>query len=131
MARDEDGYLVDTSCWMERMRGTPIGIKVGHLLRGKRVYTPSSALGELRNNMGDNYNKIKALIMKEGETIHCDDEISEYAGYLKKTRKVKGMSWVDYVIVASAKVRGLIICSTDHHFTHFRDIIRLKLFTRP
>lgn len=113
------------------MRGTPTGTKVGNLLRGKRVYTPSSALGELRNNMGDSYYKIKALIMKEGETINCDDEISEYAGYLRKTRQVKGMSWVDYVIVSSAKVHGLIICSTDHHFTHFRDIIRLRLFARP
>ena len=130
MARDEAGYLMDTSCWMEWQKGSDVGVRVERFLRGKRVFTPSSALGELRKNMGDRYYKIKALILRESETISCDDEISEYAGYLKKTKVVTGMSWVDYVIVSAAKNRGLTVCSTDHHFTHFRDIVGVRLFEK-
>lgn len=130
MARGEDGCLVDTSCWIEWQRDSSVGIRVRRFLRGKRVFTPSSSLGELRRNMGDNYYKIKALILREGETISCDDDSSEYAGYLKKTKTVPGMIRVDYVIVSSAKTRGLVVCSTDHHFTHFTDIVAVKLFAR-
>lgn len=121
---------MDTSCWMEWQKGSDIGVRVRRLLRGKRVFTPSSALGELRRNMGDGYYRIKALILKESETISCDDDISEYAGYLKKIRVVAGMSWVDYVIVSAARRHGLTVCSTDHHFMHFRDIVGVRLFEK-
>lgn len=129
-ARGGDGYLMDTSCWMEWQKGSDIGVRVRRLLRGKRVFTPSSALGELRRIMGDNYYKIKALILEESETISCDDDISEYAGYLKKIKSVTGMSWVDYVIVSAARKHGLTICSTDHHFTHFTHIVGVRLFAK-
>jgi len=54
--------------------------------------------------------------------------IAEYAGQLKKDKPIKRMSWVDYSIVATAKVNNLTVCSTDHHFDAFKTIIGVKVF---
>ncbi|MHB8546330.1 MAG: type II toxin-antitoxin system VapC family toxin [Nitrosotalea sp.] len=125
-------YLIDTSCWMEYHNNTDIGKKIKKIIKDGKRYTPTAVIGELRNNIrNDKFFAIKATVLTESETIHCDDNISEFAGQLRKDKPGgTRISWVDYIIVATAKVRGLTVCSTDHHFDHFKGIIDVKIFEK-
>ena len=117
-------YLVDTSCWIEWYNDTTTGKKIEKKLKDKIKYTPTATIGELRKNIRDErFFKIKAFVLQNSQTIQCDDNISELAGQLKKDTKVRRIGWVDYIIVATAKVKDLTVCSTDHHFEGFKKII--------
>ena len=50
---EPDACRVDTSCWLEWYRGTPVGSRVRRFLDGKRRYAPSSASCELRSLHGE------------------------------------------------------------------------------
>lgn len=128
---EPDAYMVDTSCWLEWYRGTPVGSRIQRFLDGKRRYTPSSVIGELRTLHGESFFKIKSVVINNSSTVNCDDRISERAGLLKREGGPRRMGWVDYVVLASAIARHAGVCSTDHHFGSFRRIVRVKLFAKP
>ena len=103
---------------------------------GKRRYTPSSVIGELRNLHGESFFKIKSIVINNNNnnsssTVNCDDRISERAGLLKREGGPERMGWVDYAVLASAIAKHAGVCSTDHHFGSFRRIVRVKLLARP
>ena len=124
-------YLMDTSSWIEFYKKTIVGKKIQQATKDSKKYTPTAVIGELRNIIRDeSFFKIKAMVLQESETIHCNDNISEYAGQLRKDRPNKRISWVDYIIVATAKVNELTICSTDHHFDFFKNIINVKVWDK-
>lgn len=128
---EPDAYMVDTSCWIEWHKETRIGSRIQRFLDGKKCYTPSSVIGELRNLHGENFFKIKSVVISNSTTINCDDRISERAGLLKREGGPRRMGWVDYVVLASAIDRNAGVCSTDHHFDRFRKVVRVKLFDKP
>lgn len=131
MSENTQEYLLDTSCWMEWYNQTKTGKKIEKFLHGKTKFTPSSVIGELRKNIKDeNFFKMKSFVLGQSETINCDDNISEFAGQLKKDLGGSRISWVDFVIIATAKVKDLKVCSTDHHFDGFKNIINVKIFEK-
>jgi len=122
-------YLLDTSCWFEWHKQSPIGKKIEKKLKNEIKYTPTAAIGELRKIIRDErFFKVKAFVLQNSETVPCDDNISELAGQLKKDSKVKRVGWVDHIMVATAKVKTLTVCSTDHHFDGFKKIIDIIVF---
>ena len=124
-------YLLDTSCWIEWSKESKIGKFIQKKLKKKKKYTASSVIGELRYLIKtDRYFKVKSLVEFESEIIPYDEEIAEYAGQLKKDKPVKRVGWVDYTIVATAKVKNLVVCSTDHHFDAFKNIIGVVIFVK-
>jgi len=124
-------YLLDTSCWLEWYNKTPTGLIIEKKLKNKIKYTPTATIGELRKNIRDErFFKVKAFVLQNSETIQCDDNISEFAGQLKKDSKNKRIGWVDFIIVSTAKVKRLTVCSTDHHFNEFKKIIDIMVFEK-
>lgn len=123
-------YLMDTSCWTECYNDTRIGKSIEKVTGSYKKYTATAVIGELRNNFRDDrFFAVKAMVLQKSETIHCDEDISQLAGQLRKDKPGDSrVSWVDYVIVATAKVKQLTVCSTDHHFDHFKTLIKVKIF---
>lgn len=110
---------------------SPLGKKIDRILSNKKKFTPAAAIGELRRIYRDHqYFKIKSFVVTNSETIQCDDNISELAGQLKKDKSGTRIGWVDFIIIATAKVKNLTVCSTDHHFDQFNKIIDIQIFER-
>lgn len=131
MKRKKDvEYLLDTSCWIEWEKQSKIGKQIEKTLTGQKKYTATAVLGELRKKItwDQRFFRIKALVLRESETIHCDDDISQLAGQFKKDKPVRRMGWVDYIIVSTSKVKHLTVCSTDHHFNEFKKTINVIVF---
>jgi predicted nucleic acid-binding protein len=128
----DEEYLIDTSCWIECYNDTQTGKKIEKATGDRRRYTATAVIGELRNNIrNDEFFAVKAMVLSKSETIHCDEDISQLAGQLRKDKPGGSrVSWVDYIIVATAKVKQLTVCSTDHHFDHFKTLIKVKIFEK-
>jgi len=124
-------YLLDTSCWLEWYNETKVGKKIKNRLKNEKRFTASLVIGELRHLIKtERYFKVKAFVLNQSEIIPYDENISELAGQLKKDTKAKRIGWVDYAIAATAKVKNLTVCSTDHQFLTFKSIIGVMIFEK-
>lgn len=118
-------YVMDTSAWIEYLRGSKQGVRIRTLVRptGKvvEVVTPTIVLAEMKKH----YDERKLLGFEEDlVTVRgisdsmpvLDEETAILAGKLRAETKGDSPSMPDCILIAIAKRTGAKVISTDTHF---------------
>lgn len=113
--------ILDTSAWIEFIRGTEKGIKIKKIISHRDIFTSMITLAELvnwclRNNI--RYEDYLDKIKHGSRILELDADIAILAGSISYERKkiIKNWGMVDSVILGTSIIHKLGILTTDNHF---------------
>lgn len=106
---------MDTSVWIDFLRGDTTGLRLGAMLREDQVLTHGAVIGELAlGNLGDEGRRAHVLedlallpraeAASEGEVLGLIEGERLWAG---------GVGWVDAQLLASARLSGARLWTND------------------
>ncbi len=107
--------LVDTSVWVDFLRGDTIGLRLGSMLREDQVLTHGAVIGELAlGNLGDEGRRARVLedlgLLPKAEAA----SEGEVLGLIQGERLwASGVGWVDAQLLASARLSGARLWTND------------------
>ena len=118
-------YVMDTSAWIEYLRGSKQGVRIKNLIRplGKvvEVITPTIVLAEMRKHyivkglegFESDLRTVRAL---SDNVPDLDGETALLAGKLRSEKDMDEMSLSDCILLAVAKRMAAKVISTDIDF---------------
>jgi predicted nucleic acid-binding protein len=121
--------LLDTSAWVELFEATKKTVRIKEILTKETCYTSIVTIAEIVNwaeKEKRNYKEIIENVGKASIVIGLNESISTLAGRLNFERKKSNKKWgmLDSFILATAKVYGLDILTSDNDF---RDITNAEI----
>ncbi len=125
---ENDKVLVDTSVWIDFLRGEkPVVNSLGILIKSRRI----TICGQIRQEVLQGSRDEKAFSKLEQEMSIWDYEAEEPADFFEAARVFSKLRWKgitlppsDCLIAAVAMRRGLPLYSTDPDFDHITQLRR-------
>lgn len=124
-------YLIDSSAWIDYLRGSELGKKVREiLLEENEVYVISIIISEvvskIKRDNGDVEIAYRSII-SNSKIAEITPKISKEAGLLHADmkNKIKGFGLVDSLIISVAKKLNAKILTKDEHFKKFKEVVFL------
>ncbi len=113
--------LVDTSAWVEFLKGSEKGQKIRNILKAETCFTSIISIAELSSiglEIGYEPAEILSKVKSLSYFLGLDENILLLAGKIKsEKRKIfKNFGLIDAIILSTAKQNGLKIISCDVHF---------------
>jgi predicted nucleic acid-binding protein len=133
MRRDTEPVLLDTSVWVEALRGSSqdlVGVTQG-LLRDDRVLICGPVLFEINRGLRPSERKRVAALLDALVRLPVDESIWDAAGHLDASLRDRGITIppMDVLIAQTCLHHNVILFTLGEHF---RSIPGLKLFSpRP
>ncbi len=118
-------YVMDTSAWIEYLRGSKQGVRIKNLIRptGKvvDVITPTVVLAEMKKHYLERglqeFDEDLVTVRALSDSIPAlDDETALLAGKLRADERGQSLSLPDCILLAVAKRTGAKVISTDTDF---------------
>ena len=123
--------LLDTSAWIEFLRGTKQGKKVANVLNSENNFTSIITIAELsnwclKNNLEKHITNYLDQMKIHTQILEIDETIMLLAGKFNFERKKRIKNWgmIDSIILSSALKYDLNIITKD---TQFSDIENVQL----
>lgn len=134
-----EGYVMDTSAWIEFFRGSPEGKKVAEYLFPELteialLLTPTLVIAEMqrvyiRNGEGDKFAEDVEMIRRFSEIEErIDQKIAIDAGtkHGNAHSKENRISYVDCILWTIAEERNMKVISTDDHFRKCENAVYIE-----
>jgi len=122
-------YLVDSSAWIEYLRGSSAGKKVHDILEGDNsvIVIPiiiSEVIGKVKR---DNQNIEIAYdsIINNAKIVELTPKLAKEAGilYTDLRKKESSVSLIDSLIICMAQSTASEIVTKDTHFKHAKNVL--------
>ena len=126
------GYLVDTSAWIEYLRGTELGHVAARYIEGEdQIITHTLVVAELRRvyarDRRTDFDDHLAFIQVAGSLHYwLDVETAVLAGDIRQSEAIAGTSLVDCIQVAVARREGHLVLVKDTQFRSFPEALVLE-----
>ena len=133
MRGDAEPVLLDTSVWIEALRGSSpdlVGVTQG-LLRDDRVLICGPVLFEINRGLRSSDRKRVAALLGALVRLPVDESIWDSAGHLDASLRERGIAIppMDVLIAQTCLHHNVSLFTLDEHF---RSVAGLKLFSpRP
>ncbi|MGC1122901.1 MAG: PIN domain-containing protein [Candidatus Methanofastidiosia archaeon] len=134
-----EGYIMDTSAWIEFFRGSPEGKKVAEYLFPELTeiapsVTPTLVITEMqsvyiRNGEGDKFSEDVEKIQRLSEIEErINQKIAINAGMKHGNihNKENRISYVDCILWTLAEERNMKVISTDEHFRKCENAVYIE-----
>ena len=110
--------IIDTSCWIEYLMNTPIGISVAPSIENSaELMVPTITLYEVYKKLAmekdDSYAMKIISYMKSGTVVALDSDLSILAAQISQKYK---LPMADSIIFATAAKYSAILWTADKHF---------------
>jgi len=125
-------YLIDSSAWIEYLRGSKAGEKVYEILKeDNEIYTLSINIGEVISKVKRDNGQIEIAynsLTSNVNILGITPEIAKEAGLLhaQLKEKINSISLADTFMIASAKAIYAKILTCDEHFKNFKEAIIIQ-----
>ena len=122
-------YLIDSSAWIEYLKGSKTGEKVNKILKeNEEIFVLSIIIAEVVSKIErESLNSQLAYesMIKNAKIFDITPKISKEAGLLhaKIKQNQKSFSLADALIISSAKMINAELVTKDSHFKHFTGAI--------
>ena len=121
--------IVDSSCWLEYLMGTGIGVNVAQIVENSgELIVPTITLYEVYKKLlaekGEEYALAVASYMQNGMVIELNADLSLSAARISQRQK---LPMADSIIYATSLNYSAVIFSCDKHF---KDIPGIRYFPK-
>ena len=122
-------YIIDSSAWVEYLKGSTGGKKVSEILKtNDEIYVIFPIISEVVSYIKRNKGNVETAyesIIKNAKIYEITPRIAKETGILHAEKKEKNENFpmVDSLIVCCAKAIQAKIITTDSHFKHFKEAI--------
>ena len=126
-------YVIDTSGWIEYLKGTDLGWKVKEIVEDEKntIITPALAITELASffiRKGMDLEKARKIILSLSILLDMDFRFAQKAGRIhgKMKKDRKKISMTDVCILLAAKESKAKLVTKDQDFKGLKNVIMLK-----
>lgn len=120
-------YLIDSSAWIEYLKGSEKGEKVNKVLSGENeIFVIPLNIGEVISKVKRENQNIQIAyntLTSNSKLIQVSAEIAKDSGVFHAEERKKGssMSLADALIIKTAEKLGLKVLTTDNHFKNLKN----------
>lgn len=125
-------YLIDSSAWIEYLKGSEAGEKVYKILQGNNeIFTLplniSEVVSKIKRENG-NVDIAYESIISNALLLEVNQNIAKEAGLLHSQlrRKSSSISIADTLMITSVKAISAKLLTKDEHFKDFKEAIIIK-----
>lgn len=121
-------YVIDSSAWIEYLRGTAKGRKVADIIENKLIATSIISIAEIADKFEkDNCDFSPALrfILSRSNIIQLTINICLKAAKIKKLLRVKNKKFglADAILLMTAQQEKTVLITTDYDFQGINNVI--------
>jgi predicted nucleic acid-binding protein len=124
-------YLIDSSAWIEYLKGTALGEKIKSIVEKEKIATCVLSIAELSDKFArenESFDKLSAFIRNKSAIISLTYAVCLESGKLKAAQRPvkKEFSLADAIIYLTAIDNGCILITKDNDFKGMEKIILLE-----